>query len=197
MGTLGGGATAVGGQSRPGGTHSSSSGTAPAERHPGLVTIAATESPDVEQWDARITRMLKIGAARVRDTTADALVPGRTLQQISQLYKGVPVFGGELTRQIEDGRTISVFGTLYENIRINPVPKLTTTEATAIFQQLAGDSLGPSRTPELIVLPTDDGSYRLTYRSRIATADDVMMYFVDADSGETVLSFSDLKRPVK
>jgi hypothetical protein len=48
-----------------------------------------------------------------------------------------------------------------------------------------------------VVLPTDDGSYRLTYRARLATADDVVMTFVDAATGDVVLSFSDLKRPVR
>jgi hypothetical protein len=165
-------------------------------QHPGLVTINATEGAARDDWAGRIARMLASGSLRVRETSADTMMPGRTHQRLSQMYKGVPVFGGEVTRQMEGKQTLSVFGTLYDDIRIDPVPKLTTSEAAAVFQKLAGASLGPSRTPELIVLPTDDGGYRLTYRARIATPGDVMMYFIDANTGETVLSFSDLKRPV-
>jgi hypothetical protein len=166
-------------------------------RHPGLVTVNATAAPDLDQWDARVAGMLSAGELRVRETVADTLVPGRMHQRLAQLYKGVPVFGGEVARQVENRKTVSVFGTLYQDIALNPVPKLTTGEAADLFQKLAGASLGPSRTPELIILPMDDdGSYRLTYRSRIATADDVMMYFIDANTGETVLTFSDLRRPV-
>ena len=169
-----------------------------AERpHPGLVTVNAESAEQAAGWDARITQMLRRGELRLRETTPDALVEGRTHQRLAQLYKGVPVFGGDLSRQIENRRTISVFGTLYENITLNPVPKLTTAEAAEIFGRLSGGGgLGPARTPELIVLPTDDGRYVLTFRARLATRGDVVMTFIDANTGEPVLSFSDLKRPV-
>jgi hypothetical protein len=188
---VGGGQGVQGGQ---GGQQGASSGNG--ARHPGLVTINAADGAARDEWAGRVARMLAAGSLRVRETANDTMVPGRSHQRLSQLYKGVPVFGGEVTRQLEGKRTISVFGTLYEDVRLDPVPKLTTTEAADVFQKLAGALLGPSRTPELIILPTDDGGYRLTYRARIATADDVMMYFIDANTGETVLSFSDLKRPV-
>jgi hypothetical protein len=178
------------------GATSAPGGSASGDRHPGLVTINAADGAARDEWAGRVARMLAAGSLRVRETVADTMVPGRSHQRLSQLYKGVPVFGGEIARQLEDKRTVSVFGTLYDDIRVDPVPKLTTTEAADIFQKLAGASLGPSRTPELIILPTDDGRYRLTYRARIATPGDVMMYFIDANTGETVLSFSDLKRPV-
>jgi hypothetical protein len=178
--------TAAGGAASP----------APTGTHSGLVRADASTDPDLAQWDQRLARMLKSGDARLRETTTDALVPGRTLQRIAQLYKGVPVFGGEVSRQIENKKTVSVFGTLYERIDLDPVPRLTTVEASEVFQKLSGSSLGPSLAPELVVLPTDDGAYRLVYRARVATADDVLMYFIDANTGETVLSFSDLKRPV-
>jgi uncharacterized membrane protein YkoI len=35
----------------------------------------------------------------------------------------------------------------------------------------------------------------LTYRARIATKNDVEMMFIDADTGDVVLTFSDLRRP--
>ena len=47
----------------------------------------------------------------------------------------------------------------------------------------------------MIVLPTDDGHYVLTYRARIPTGSDVEMTFIDADTGDVVLTFSDLRRP--
>ena len=45
------------------------------------------------------------------------------------------------------------------------------------------------------MLPTDDGGYLLTYRGRVAVANDVQQTFIDASTGETVLAFSDLRRP--
>ena len=169
----------------------------PGERpHPGLVTVNATSPEDLATWEPRVAQMLRRGDLRLRETTADSLAPGRTHQRLAQMYKGVPVFGGDLSRQIENKQTASIFGTLYENIALDPVPRLTTAEAAEIFARLSGRSLGPARSPELIVLPTDDGRYVLTFRARLATRDDVVMTFIDANTGEEVLRFSDLKRPV-
>lgn len=139
--------------------------------------------------------MLKVGDAVVKDSTSDAIVKGRTLQHLAQLYKGVGVFGGDITLVVEDKQTISVFGTIYKDITIDPVPKLTTTEAADVFQKLSGDSLGPSLPPELMVLPMTDGTYRLTYRNLVATADASLWYFIDAGTGETVFTVEELKRP--
>ena len=101
-----------------------------------------------------------------------------------------------MSRQVEKGRTVSIFGSLYGDITIDARPALAPADAAAAFQKLSGTSLGPSRAPELMVLPAEDGSYRLTYRARVTTADDIVMTFIDAATGEPVLSFSDLTRPV-
>lgn len=192
----GGSATVLGGGSR--GEMSGAGDAGPQDagsgRHPGLITIDATRPEDVAAWTPRIARMIGAGELRLRERAPDALVPGRIQERYTQLYKGVPVFGADVRRQVENGKTLSVFGAIYRDIAIDPVPKITTGEATAVFQNIGG-GLGPSRTPELIVLPRDEGGYTLTYRARIATRDDVIMYFIDAGTGETVLSFSDLKRP--
>jgi Zn-dependent metalloprotease len=169
--------------------------TEAAKPHPGLVTIEATEAPARDEWDGRVAQMLKVGDAVMKDSTSDAIVKGRTLQHLAQLYKGVGVVGGDITRVVENQRTVSIFGTIYKDIDIDPVPKLTTAEAADVFQKLSGDSLGPSLPPELMVLPMADGTYRLTYRSLVATADASLWYFIDAGTGETVLTVEELKKP--
>jgi hypothetical protein len=163
--------------------------------HPGLVPVTADTAADLADWNARITRMLRAGELRVREVTPDAAVKGRTQQRLTQLYKGVPVFGGDVTRSLEGGRTIAIMGALYTDIALDPVPTLTRAEATAIFDHLTTGNAGPGRTPELIVLPTDDGRYVLSYRARISTGSDVEMTFIDAATGDVVLTFSDLRRP--
>jgi hypothetical protein len=165
-------------------------------RHPGRVTVAALQEPELGGWDARVSEAVRAGEWRVRETTADAQVRGRQYQRLVQLHRGVPVFGGELTRQIENGRTVSVFGTWYRDIDVESAPRISPADAAAVLRTLEPRALGPHRTPELVVLPLDDGSYRLTYRARIATADDVIMYFLDAETGEAVVRFSDGARPV-
>ena len=179
------------------GTSGQAPGAASDSKHPGLTTIAATDPGEVTEWDRRVARMIRSGDLRLRETVQDALVAGRSHQRYQQMYKGVPVFGGDVSRQLEKGKTVSIFGSLYGDITIDARPALGAADADAAFQKLSGSSLGPSRAPELIVLPTDDGQYRLTYRARLATASDVVMTFIDASTAATVLSFSDLKRPVR
>jgi hypothetical protein len=182
------------------GQHAGSAGEAASgagKSHPGLTTLAITDPADARSWDSRIQRMVKTRELVLRESAPDALVQGRVNERYTQMYRGVPVFGGDLSRQVEGGRAVSLFGTLYGNITIDPRPALTVQDAADTFQKLASGGIGPSRAPELVVLPTDDGGYRLTYRARIATADDVVMTFLDASTGSTVLSFSDLKRPAR
>ena len=196
---LGTGATAgdasglLGADGGTAGAEGHDAGAGPA--HPGLVPVTADTAADLAEWDARITRMLRAGELRVREVTPDGAVKGRTQQRLTQLYKGVPVFGADVTRSIEGGRTVGILGALYTDIALDPVPALTRAEATAIFDHLTTGSAASGRTPELIVLPTDDGRYVLTYRARIPTGNDVQMTFIDAETGDVVLTFSDLRRP--
>jgi hypothetical protein len=87
-----------------------------------------------------------------------------------------------------------VYGALYGDIEIDVEPGLTPNEAAGIFARMSG-SAGPAPVAELTVLPTDDGGYLLTYRGRVPVANDVQQTFIDASTGETVLAFSDLRRP--
>jgi Zn-dependent metalloprotease len=170
---------------------------APAPSHPGLTAIAATDPADVARWDQRVTRLVRNGELKLTATVRDALVAGRTHERYVQLHKGVPIAGGSLSRQVERRKAVSVFGALYGDVTLDVAPALTGVAAAEVFRKLSGSSLGPSRPPELAILPTDDGAYRLTYRARIATADEVAMVFIDAATGETVARVSELKTPAR
>src|SRR2546430_4462397 len=79
-------------------------------------SIQAMDGAAVRQWDSTIDRMLRAGELVVRRADDDTLVPGRAHERLSQIYRGVPVYGGGLTRQTDNGLTVSLFGTLYENV---------------------------------------------------------------------------------
>ena len=49
---------------------------------------------------------------------------------------------------------------------------------------IAGREPIASRLPELVVLPREDGTFRLTWLSRVRTSDDMIALFVDAKTGE-------------
>lgn len=161
-----------------------------------LVTVLAGEVAQLRDWDARISNMLRDGELDVRQVREDTLVPGRQHERLVQLYKGVPVFGGDLTRQTDGGITISIFGRLHADIEVDPTPALTPEEARAIVEKRAGVQIGLGRLPTLVIVPLDAGGYALAYRVRAFTGDDLRVYFVDAQSGEVRLEYSDLQTAV-
>ena len=167
------------------------------DRHPGLVLVNPADANARAVWSHRIDRMVAAGELLVRETLDDPQVAGRLREHLSQMHQGVPVFGAGVTRVREGSRVTAVSGTLYTRIDVEPVPQLSPDEAAA--QLRAARGLAPASEPdlELVVLPTDDGDYHLAYRTRVLSRVDAVMHFVDANTGEPLLSFSDLKRPVR
>jgi thermolysin len=101
------------------------------------------------------------------------------------------VFGADVTRQLRNGATESVFGTIYDGIDIDPSPEIDGETARALLAERLGVEIDPSIEPELVVLPRDNGSYALTWRMRVAMRRDARQYFIDAHSGEMVFDYSD------
>jgi hypothetical protein len=160
-------------------------GTAPA--HPGLERVAVETAEQRTAWESRLARMVRTGALRVRERR-QGTAPGRQDQWLVQLHRGVPVQGAEVWRRVEGQSLVAAEGTLFKEVDVNPVPKLTRTEIVEALAQLAPGTLGPSRPPELIVLPTPDGRYALVYRARLFTGTALTTYYLDADTGAVVLS---------
>ena len=146
---------------------------------------------DLRQWDARIDSMLRAGDLQVRRVVDDPQLPGRQHERVDQYYRGVKVFGADIVRQVDRGQTVSVFGLLYADLDLDTRPRLGTDEARTAIERVSGRRLGPSRTPELMILPGPGGGYVLTYRARVATVSDVRVYFLDANTGEISYEYSD------
>jgi bacillolysin len=168
-----------------------------------VVTIGAATAADasdhiaaVRMWDRRINTMLEDGQLVSTRVETDPLIEGRQHERLAQYAGGVRVFGGELARQTDGGVTMSVFGTLYDGIAIDTTPKLTVAEAATALASLTGVTLNVERQPELVILPLDGGSYRLTYRARAMVGGDLRVYFLDATSGEVAFSYSDLETTI-
>ncbi len=156
------------------------------------VRVAAVQPDDARAWDRRIDAMNAAGTLALVSAGPDTLLPGHEHMRYAQVYRGVPVFGADLTRQTDGVETVSVFGTLYEGIAIDPVPALTADQAARLVASLTGQTLGPSRTPELTVLPRDDGSFALVWHARVFTGADLELLFLDARTGAVLVRRSDL-----
>ncbi len=143
---------------------------------------AAADASAVRAWDNTVNRMLRTRELQVRLSRPDTLVAGRTMEQLDQYYQGVRVWGGSLSRQLAGDAAISVFGVIYSDISVGVVPTLSREDAKAAVERIGGETLGPDRLPELVVLPLD-GTYRLVWVGEIATVADTLRLFLDAHSG--------------
>jgi thermolysin len=150
----------------------------------------------VREWDSLTQSMLRAGELRIRQVREDTMIAGRVNDRADQYYRGVRVFGGDISRQMDaQGVLLSVYGNLYPGIDIDVDPKLTADEAQSRAGELAGLVQGPyAPDPELVVLPPDAGTgagYKLAWRVRAVTANvDIVQYFLDAGSGDVLLQYS-------
>ncbi|MDQ3070159.1 MAG: M4 family metallopeptidase [Acidobacteriota bacterium] len=175
-----------------------------------LLLIAAATAPAAAQetrvapralaalrdWDRRVTSDLRSGDLRRTSLRDDTLVVGHRHERLDQYFRGVRVYGGDLSRQMDGaGQTVSIFGTIYDGIAVDVAPRLPQAEAKRRIETLGGAALGESRQPELLVLPLDGGGFALTWHERVLspTAGTLMAYFIDADTGAVVQARNDIK----
>jgi thermolysin len=160
-----------------------------------LASFAASSAPLVRQWDSVTQSMLRGGELRIREVRDDTQIAGHVNDRVDQYYRGVRVFGADVSRQMDaQGVLLSTFGNVYTGIDISVDPQLTAAAARKRADDLAGVENGPlAPEPELVVLPADDaGSFHLAWRVRAVTASaDIIQYFLDAQSGEVLLQYGD------
>jgi hypothetical protein len=159
----------------------------PAAAHPGLERVVVETAEQRAAWETRLARMVRTGALRVRERRPGT-APATQDQWLVQLHRGVPVQGAEVWRRLEGQSLVAAEGTLFKDVDVNPVPRLTRMEIVDALALLLPGTLGPSRPPELIVLPTSDGRYALVYRARLFTGTALTTYYLDAGTGAVVLS---------
>ena len=153
---------------------------------PGELSVAVGYSASVDelrQWDATVDAMTRTGELVVVSRRADRSLPGRTHEYLAQFFGGVKVHGGGVSRQLDRGTTVSLFGTLYTDIDIDTTPALTVGEAAGLLVRRTGAAPVDRLLPEPVVLPLVGGSYELAYP---LMADDAHTYFVSAADGAVV-----------
>src|SRR4051812_26725483 len=139
---------------------------------------------------AHVDTMLHEGQLDIASTQEDTLISGRVHERLKQMYKGLPVFGSALVRQMDGRAIISVSGRIYSSITIDVTPQISSEQAVDIAVANVGDGAGLSGEAELGVLPVDGESYKLAYRMRIRSNWDIRELAVDALSGEILYSRS-------
>lgn len=145
----------------------------------GPVSVQPLTASELQSWDTTIDRMVRARQLAVVDIRPDPDIDGRAHESLVQYYQGIPVYGGHVSRQTAQFVTVSIVGTLFEGISINPTPTLS---ANDVIRSLAETSGGRpvGDAPGLVVFPMVDGAYRLAYR---VTMSDMKTYIVDATAG--------------
>ena len=165
-----------------GGALSAQTGAVPGARA-FAVTSAPINAPDLVEADLTIESMIRTGDLVLLSGKPDRQLPGRRHEYLGQIHRGVPLYGAGLARQRQDNATISVFGTVYDDIDIDPVPTLSAEAALARIEAVAGAPQATSEAPRLAILPTELGDLVLTWSAPMR---DFRTYFVDAHTGALV-----------
>jgi thermolysin len=147
----------------------------------------------ISQQDLRVNAMVQRGQLLVRSVEQDLVLSGHQHERFDQFVNGVRVFGGDITRQSVDGTTTSIFGTFYDGIAIGTTPTVTLEAARETFAQMNGAALPTDRPVELVILPRDDGSFALAWRTHLHQNGKWMQTFLDARTGAVLLQYNDMQ----
>jgi len=157
-------------------------------------TAFAATGDQVAGVASLVDAMLVEGALDLGRTQEDTQIPGRLHERLEQSYERLPVFGGEVVRQMDGrGGPLSIFGRVYDGIDIDARPAIAPERALAIAEISEGTTTAALLEPVLGIYPREDGTYALAYRLRIATTEDIQIYYVNADTGTVELHYSDLQ----
>jgi Zn-dependent metalloprotease len=149
---------------------------------------------ELRLWNENVEDWTQAGELRRVSLENDPVLPGRRFERLIQVYRGVPVFGGDVVRELNRfNQTDFILGTYYPDISIDPVPAIAADRAAALLSAAGGGTLGPDAPPlALTVLPTAAG-YILTWTARVYSSRTgrIDRVFIDARSGDVVYRYDD------
>ena len=150
---------------------------------------ATTDVSELRRLDALVDAMARTDELVPASRQADRHMLGRVHESFMQYHQGVPVHGGGVSRQLSEGVTVSIFGTIHQGIDLDTTPGLSPYDALTLLERQVAAGLATADPPALVIFPTVLGEYVLAYR---ATMRDRHTWFVDAHSGVIVHSESEV-----
>ena len=149
-----------------------------------MAMSTTTDVSELRLLDAQVDALVRTDALVLASRQPDVSLSGRVHETFQQYHAGVPVYGGGISRQLaNNGLTVSIFGTIHQEIDLDMTPQLAPNEALALVEQQAGAGPATDDPPTLVIVPTPFDTYVLAYR---ATMRDFRTYFLDAHSGAIV-----------
>jgi bacillolysin len=141
----------------------------------------------------RVNTMLRIGELDIASRQDDTMISGRVHERLKQVFKGIPVFGGQVARQMDGRAILTVSGRLYEGVGLDVTPQISPERAAEIAVSRSESGANVHGDTTLGILPVPGGSYRLVYRMEVRSDWDIREVHVDAKTGEIVRSFSKIQ----
>ena len=157
------------------------------------LAIAPDSANATRDWGTVVDRMVRGDELRVRLERSDTLLPGRSVEQLTQYYRGLRVWGGSVARQFDGTSLVSVFGTIYQGLDLDVTPAVSRDAARGTIEAQGGTLLLPETEPELVILP-DDRSFRLAWVGEALLGTDIVRFFIDAASNQIVRRYSTRQR---
>ena len=144
---------------------------------------------------ARMDTMLSGGDLDIASSQQDTMIRGRVHERLQQMYKGLPVFGSQLVRQMNGRSIVSLSGRLYDNITLDVTPQISAERAAEAAIADSGDGANVKGDPVLGILPVTGESYALAYRMQVRSNWDIRQVNVDATTG-AIISSRSLLEPI-
>ena len=144
------------------------------------IAAAAAAGASMRRTENLVRALVRNDELVLASRTPDRYLPARVHENFLQYHGGVPVQGGGMSRQRDGGLTVSIFGTLHEEIDVDPAPRLSAAEARALVERQTGAGPAANEPPSLVVVPTLAGAYVLAWRMPM---DDRRTYYLDAHRG--------------
>lgn len=164
---------------------------------PGLLAASRREPPGREGPAAgealaqRVDRLLRRGSLTLARVQRDPDFQGRVHVRLDQRVGGVRVFGAQLVQQLDaDGRTLSVSGTIDEQLALDVRARLTPGQAERAALAASARGTLALGEPELVVRAAER---QLAYTLWLRLDHDLERVFVDASSGAVVGRYSELR----
>ena len=164
------------------------SGQTPASAELGRSFPLSAADDALPQALSTVDAMLSSGELDVKGLQEDTVLPGRAHERLGQFHDGLPVFGGQVIRQLDGRSVISINGRLYEGIAVERSPAISPERAAEMAIADAGSTGQIHGETTLGILPVANGEYRLVYRLNVRTEWSIRDVYVDAASGAIVLS---------
>lgn len=123
----------------------------------------------------------------LRKSEEDSVIGGMEHRRYSQLYQGIPVFGGEIIQHLRNSRLLHTTGNYYSIDHVDLNPSLSAEEATKIFQKELGQGAILEKAEDItyVIFPLSDGNFRLCYQVRLKKDKDFYETgIVDAENGK-------------